>query len=128
MEIVRVPLQTSTKSVSKSALHQTIMKSPTKSCQLDPIPTKLVQESGILSETITNIVNCSLLSGEFPTELKLSLLRPSVKKPAMDPELFPSYRLIANLSFLSKMIGRTAASQMRVCLQKVYLQECTFFP
>jgi hypothetical protein len=37
-----------------------IMESPTKSCQLDPIPTKFIKECKVLSPIITNIANYSL--------------------------------------------------------------------
>ena len=72
----------------------------------------MVKEVDILTEVITDIANGSLAGGEFPTELKLSLVRPSIKKSNMDSDQFPNYRPISNLAFLSKTIERTAVSQM----------------
>ena len=100
------------KTISKTDIHQIIVGTPTKSCQLDPLPTKMVKEIDILTEVITDIANGSLAGGEFPTELKLSFVRPSIKKLNVGSDQFPNYRPISNLAFLSKTIERTAVSQM----------------
>ena len=48
------------------------MKSPTKSCLLDPCPTFLVKECiDILLPSITRLVNCSLSEGVVPDEFNL---------------------------------------------------------
>ena len=47
------------------------MKSPTKSCLLDPWPTFLVKEClDILLPSITKLVNCSLSEGVVPADFK----------------------------------------------------------
>ena len=49
------------------------MKSPTKSCLLDPWPTFLVKEClDILWALITKLINCSLFEGVFPADFKKS--------------------------------------------------------
>ena len=45
------------KTVSKTDFHQIIVGSPTKSCQLHPLPTKMVKEILILTGVITDIAN-----------------------------------------------------------------------
>ena len=50
---------------------------PTKSCDLDPIPTSLVKECAyILITPITNIINYSLKEGSFPNCLKPQMSTP----------------------------------------------------
>ena len=63
-----------------------IMKAPSKSCKLDPIPIELLKEA--IHETspiLTNLINISLNLGTFPTELKRALLQPLLKKPHWIP-------------------------------------------
>ena len=52
-----------------------IMKEPSKSCKLDPIPTDLLKEviHG-LSPIMTDLINTLLKQGTFPMELKKALL------------------------------------------------------
>ena len=89
-----------------------IMKSKTKTCNLDPIPTKVVKQSiGVLATPITNIINTSLSSGVFPTALKKGLIHPLIKKPNLDCELFSNYRPVTNIAFLSKTLERVVAAQ-----------------
>ena len=45
------------KTISKTNIHQIIVGSPTKSCQLHPLPTKMVKEILILTGVITDIAN-----------------------------------------------------------------------
>ncbi|KXJ09461.1 Retrovirus-related Pol polyprotein from type-1 retrotransposable element R2 [Exaiptasia diaphana] len=55
--------------VTVDYVHDMIMKSKTKTCNPDPIPTKVVKQSiGVLATPITNIINTSL-SSEWRTVL-----------------------------------------------------------
>ena len=52
-------------------IQKAIMKSPTKSCLLDPWPTFLVKEClDIIVPSITKLVNFSLSKGVVPVDLK----------------------------------------------------------
>ena len=52
-----------------------IMKAPSKSCKLDPIPTDLLKEvTSELSPIMTDLINTLLKQGTFPMELKKGLL------------------------------------------------------
>ena len=54
-----------------------VMKVPSKSCELGPIPTDLLKEViHELSPILTDPTNTSLQQGTFPMELKKALLRP----------------------------------------------------
>ena len=72
---------------------------------------------------ITRIINLSLSEGTFPDQLKTAIVRPSLKKPSLDPEEMGNYRPIANLSFISKLLERTAAAQLNTYLSSNSLQE-----
>ena len=96
-----------------------VMQSPTKQCELDPIPTSLLKQSiSILAPTITNIVNLSLSSGTFPSSFKLSIVTPLLKKPTLDKNNLSSYRPISNLSFLSKLTERVVKNRLSEHLSK----------
>ena len=86
------------------------MKSPSKSCELDALPTSLIKDNiDVLAPYITNIVNKSLLSGIFPKSQKIAFVRPLIKKPTLDKEIF---RPISNLKFLGKTIERIVSNRI----------------
>ena len=58
-----------------------IIKTPGKSCTLDPVPTAILKRNvELLSAAIATIINTSLASGVFPKALKQGLVRPSINK------------------------------------------------
>ena len=72
------------------------MKSPSKSCFLDPWPTFLVKECiDILLPSITRLLNCSLSEGVVPDEFNLK-----------------NYRPVSGLGFISKLVERVVVSQL----------------
>ena len=78
---------------------------PNKQSDSDPIPTWLLNEfSSVLFPTITNIVNLSLISGQFHPLLKQSTISPLLTKPTLDKDQLSSYRPISNISCISKII------------------------
>ena len=81
---------------------------------MDLIPTKLLTDHFLdeLVPVITDIVNKSLTSGEFPVSLKIALVKPLLKKISLNPEIFKNFRPVSNLSFLSKVIERVAAKRL----------------
>ena len=80
-----------------------VMSSKTTSCDLDPIPTRLLKDHiTLLSPIITKIINLSLQTAEFPNEWKLASVKPLLKKPGLATTL-KNYRPISNLSFISKI-------------------------
>ena len=70
--------------VSREVVQKLIVNAPTKSRNLDPIPTSLLKQclkspnSHLLLTVITDIVNSSLQSG-FPTSFKSALVLPLLK-------------------------------------------------
>ena len=100
--------------VSEKFIRDLVLKSPTKSCSLDPIPTGILKEHvDLVATPITNIINESFSSGVFPDSLKEGVVFPSFKKSCTDQEAFASYRPITNISFLSELLERAAAIQTK---------------
>ena len=90
-----------------------ITAAPTKSCSLDPIPTRLLKQSlHILAPTITRNVNLSLSTSIFPSSMKHAIVTPVLKKPSLDRNTLGSYRPVSNLTFLSKLIERAVNCQL----------------
>jgi hypothetical protein len=54
----------------------------------------------------------------FPDEMKLALVTPLLKKPSLDPEVLGNFRLIYNVSFLSKLLERVVARQLIAYLER----------
>ena len=81
-----------------------MMYSPNKSCDLDPLPTVLLKSClDILLKPIMDIINASLCSGLFPDDFKHAHVNPLLKKTFLPKEDLNSYRLVSNLSFISKI-------------------------
>ncbi|XP_075963092.1 uncharacterized protein LOC142966290 [Anarhichas minor] len=91
------------------------MRSPI--CILDPIPSNLVKDClPAISPLITVIINSSLSSGAVPDTLKLAAVTPILKKPGLDPDTMSNFRPISNLPFLSKILERIVATQLKAHL------------
>ena len=77
-----LPSFDSFKTVSDEEIQKAIMKSPTKSCLLDPWPTFFIKEClDILAPSITKLVNCPLTEGVVLVDFKKALITPPIKKP-----------------------------------------------
>ena len=68
--------------------------------------------SDIFYPIILCIVNLSLSSSKFPSLFKSSIIIPTLKNNSLDPSLLSSYRPIANLSFISKVIEKVVYKQI----------------
>ncbi|GFR60826.1 hypothetical protein ElyMa_001832300 [Elysia marginata] len=93
------------KEITEQEVKNILRASPSKTCSLDPIPTKLLKTclESILPE-ITNIFNQSLSTGVVPDSFKKAIVIPLIKKPDLDPEDLQNYRPVSNLSFMSKVL------------------------
>ena len=101
------------KQVSQEEIRKIIMKSPSKSCLLDPWPTFLVKECiDILLPSITRLVNCSLSEGVVPDEFKKAIVTPLIKKSSLPPNDLKNYRPVSGLGFISKLVEPVVASQL----------------
>ena len=101
-------------SVSEDVVRDIVSKSPSTSCDLDPIPTWLVKKClNVLLPIITKIVNLYIVQGYFPNSLKHANIKPLIKKPGLDSETLKNYRPVANLKFLAKTVDRVCSSQIQ---------------
>ena len=108
MDVVSRDSETTTTEVRKI-----IMSSPSKSCDLDPLPTILLKAClDVLIKPITDIINASLCSGLFPEDFKCAHVNPILKKTTLSKEDLNSYRPISNLSFISKILEKVVANRL----------------
>ena len=99
--------------LSEDDVRQFIHDSIKKSCNLDPLPTSVALDYvDTLLPSITKIINLSLTSGQFAGEWKCALMNPLLKKWGLDL-LFPNYRPVSNLQYISKLT------------EKVVFNKCT---
>ena len=99
--------------VSEEQVSKVITSSPTTSCPLDPLPTRVLKTClPALLTVLTFLVNLSLSTGEFCANLKKAYVTPLLKKLDLDSDIFKNYRPVSNLSFLSKVIERIVAIQL----------------
>ena len=99
--------------INHEQLNSMILSSKPSTCILDPIPTKLLKEVfPLISTSLLNIMNMSLLSGYVPQSFKVAVIKPLLKKHNLDPEVLANYRPISNLPFLSKILEKVVAKQL----------------
>jgi exonuclease III len=104
--------------ITSEHLLQAISKMSNKFCCLDPIPTFLLKEcSQELAPILLHIVNCSMIQGEFPSEMKNAVVKPTIKKKSADPDILKNYRPVSNLAVISKLIEKIVLEQLNHHLQ-----------
>jgi len=102
---------------TQTEVRRIIIQSPVKSCMLDPVPTFLVRESiDLLLPFLTMLVNTSLMQGRLPASQKHAIVTLRLKRSGLDPTDIANFRPVSNLTFMSKVIERAAASQLNTYL------------
>ena len=98
---------------SQLTVKECILISAPKSCELDPIPSKLliVCLDSILP-SLTDLLNSSLASGIFPQCLKSALVTPILKKRCLYHNDLNNYRPVSNPCFIAKMLEKLVLSQV----------------
>ena len=100
-----VPLLHTFPTTSVSDTCQLIIKSPSTTCALDPVPTWLLKHiAEDLAPFLTHLINSSITSGVVPRSMKHAIVTPLLKKANLDPDNMTNYRPISNLSFASKLL------------------------
>ncbi|PFX28819.1 RNA-directed DNA polymerase from mobile element jockey [Stylophora pistillata] len=91
-------------------------KSSNKTCNLDPMPTKLVVKLlDHLLPVIAKMINSSLFGGYFPQTWKKALIDPRYKKAGIND--FINLRPVSNLQYMSKLAKRAVFDQVHADLQ-----------
>ena len=81
--------------VTVDQITKLIAKSKPKTSKLDPAPTGLIKQSvNIVAPFVTNIINASLTSGIFPTDLKKGLILPLLKNHLLIVRSFATTALL----------------------------------
>ena len=105
--------------LSEDEVSAIVRKSPTKTCEADPIPTALLKD--ILPNIVPllrEIVKKSLQTGTFPDDLKVALVRPLLKKINLDL-IEKNYRPLSNLQFIGKLLERAVNIQLNEHIQPI---------
>ncbi len=99
---------------SPEEIRRIILTAPSKSCELDPLPTPLLKSCiDVLLVPITSLVNLSLAEGVFPPLFKNAHVTPIIKKPSLSKEDMKNYRPVSNLSFISKVVEKAVAARIQ---------------
>ena len=94
-------------------MKECILNSAPKSCELDPIPSKLLIEClDSILPSLTDLFNSSLASGIFPQCFKSALVTPILKKRCLDHNDLNNYRPVSNLCFIAKILEKLVLSQV----------------
>ena len=94
-------------------MKECIIHSAPKSCELDPIPSKLLIEClDSILPSLTDLFKSSLASGIFPQCLKSALVTPILKKRCSDHNDLNNYWPVSNLCFIAKILEKLVLSQV----------------
>ena len=88
--------------VSQLTVKECILTSAPKSCELDPIPSKLLIECLDLP-SLTDLFNSSLASGILAQCFKPALVTSIIKKRCLDHNDLNNYRPVSNVCFIAKI-------------------------
>ena len=99
--------------MSQLTVKECILISTPKSCELDPIPSKLIIEClDFILHSLTDLFNSSLASGIFPQCFKSALVTPILKYRCLDHNDLNNYRPVSNLCFIPKIQEKLFLSQI----------------
>ena len=92
--------------ITEDDLLKLIMERPTKTCESDIIPTKLLKEIlPTIIPALTKIANLSINNGVFSEKWKSATVKPLIKSQSKGT-IHQNYRPVSNLTFLSKVVEK----------------------
>ena len=104
--------------VSLDELRKIVSAMSNKFCGLDPIPTFLLKQCfDELSSILLLIVNLSLETSKFPSDLKKAVIKPTLKKDDADIDCLKNYRPVSNLPVISKLLEKVVLNQLNDYLE-----------
>ena len=101
------------KALTEDDVKSLIQRSSSKSCSLDPIPSKLLPQCDVLLPVITSLINMSLRTGVVPRVWKEALITPLLKKPGADMHVPQNFRPVSNLSKMPKLTETAVCPQIQ---------------
>ena len=97
--------------ITKNNLLKLIMEMPTKTCDSDIIPTKLLKEVlPTIIPALTKIENLSINDGVFSEKWKSATVKPLIKSLSKGT-IYQNYRPVSNLTFISKVVEKITLNQ-----------------
>jgi len=91
----------------------TVRGLPDKQLSTDPISTRLLKNHvDLLAPYLVDLFNRCLATSSVPSMFKLAYIMPLLKKSDLNSADLKSYRPIANLSVLLKLLERLVARQV----------------
>ena len=103
--------------LSLAGLTAIIESMPSKTCDLDPLPTNILKKCiNLLLPAILHIVNLSLSLGYLPDFLKKACVSPLIKNENLDNDNIKNFRPESNLPFLGKIIEKCVFLQINTYL------------
>uniref|UniRef100_A0A3Q1J4G7 Reverse transcriptase domain-containing protein n=2 Tax=Anabas testudineus TaxID=64144 RepID=A0A3Q1J4G7_ANATE len=103
--------------LEENELISLISSAKSSTCTFDPIPTHFLKQIvPEIIEPLLTIINSSLSCGYVPK--CLSVIKPLIKKPDLDPCQLSNYRPISNLPFISKILEKIVAGQLSSYLHR----------
>ena len=94
-------------------MKECILSSAPKSCEHDPIPSKLLIEClDSILPSLTDLFNSSLASGIFPQCFKSAIVTQIHNKRRLDHNDLNNYRSVSNLCFIAKILEKLVLSQV----------------
>ena len=107
---------------SEDEIEKLILSSSSKSCDLDPIPTSVLKNFlDLLITPITDIISISMETSTFPHNFKVAHVRPLLKKTSLPKNELENYRLVSNLSFISKILEKIEANELQAHIKNNHL-------
>ena len=96
-----------------------------KTCILDPLPTKQLSDNVESTvPTITYVTNASLENAVMPALLNHAIVRPLLNKQSLYKDILSNYRPISNLSHLAKVIEKVVARRIFSHISEQRMQDC----
>uniref|UniRef100_A0A8C6VC15 Reverse transcriptase domain-containing protein n=1 Tax=Naja naja TaxID=35670 RepID=A0A8C6VC15_NAJNA len=105
--------------VSEDEVDRIMRQLSSTTCLLDPCPSWLAYASReVTCGWLRAVVNASLGEGTFPAALKEAVVRPLLKKPALDSADLNNFCPVSNLRFLVKVVESVVAQQFPLFLEE----------
>ena len=99
--------------VSQLTVKECILNYDPKSCELDPIPSKLLIEClDSILQSLNDLFISSLASGIFPQCFKSALVTPILKKRCLDHNDLNNYRPVSNSCFIAEILEKLVLFQV----------------
>ena len=77
------------------------------------LPVSLQECVDLLAKPIATIINASISRGVFPQYFKQAHVSPLLKKSSLSRQELKNYRPVSNLNYVSKLIEKVVASQIK---------------